>query len=155
MGEFTENIGLWKPAVDDTVDVTQDIADNMALLDQHVADLEASVPVIRIAASFVGTLTVTTGLVRFYLDRNCTLGDFRGSVGTAPTGAAVRFDVFKNGAASIFASAPSIAISGFTVVATPTVAAAACVAGDYLTFRITQVGSSVAGTDLSIQGTAV
>jgi hypothetical protein len=101
-----------------------------------------------------GTLAVATGKHRIYNDTGVTLTitGTRASVGTAPTGATLIVDVTKNGT-TIFttqANRPTIAISGFTAVGgTPQVTAWA--AGEYLTVDVDQVGSSVAGADLTVQ----
>lgn len=73
-------------------------------------------------------------------------------VGTAPTGASLICDVQKNGVTmfSTPANRPTIAISAFS---TPTRSVApdvaSFVAGDVITLVPTQVGSTVAGSDLS------
>lgn len=77
-------------------------------------------------------------------------------VGTAPTGAALIVDVKKNGT-TIFtttANRPTVAISGFS---SPTTGAGSGVpdvtnfaAGDVLEVDVTQVGSTVAGSDLGV-----
>jgi hypothetical protein len=96
-------------------------------------------------------LTVKAGTSRYYLEEARTVVKVRASVGTAPTGAAILVDVNKNGT-TIFttqANRPSIAISGNTATGTPQVTALA--AGDYLTVDVDQVGSTVAGSDLTVQ----
>lgn len=98
-----------------------------------------------------GTVAVTTGTQRFYLDHACTISAVRASVGTAPTGAALIVDVHKNGT-TIFttqANRPQIAVSTNTDVSgTPDVTALAV--GDYLTVDVDQIGSTVPGSDLVV-----
>jgi hypothetical protein len=73
-------------------------------------------------------------------------------VGTAPTGASVIVDVKKNGT-TIFTTTgnrPAISAGGFSGVSgtpdTPSVTT-----NDYLTVDVSQVGSTVAGSDLTVQ----
>lgn len=79
--------------------------------------------------------------------------EVRTAVGTAPTGSTILVDVNKNGT-TIFTTQgnrPSIAISGFlSAAAVPDAAAAAYVAGDYVTVEIDQKGSTIAGSDLTV-----
>jgi hypothetical protein len=101
--------------------------------------------------SSTGTLTVKTGAARYYLEATWAIVKVRASVGTAPTGAAVIVDVNKNGT-TIFttqANRPTIAVGANTATGTPQVTALA--AGDYLTVDIDQIGSTVAGSDLTVQ----
>lgn len=95
----------------------------------------------------VGTVAVTTGVARQYLFLSCTLDSVRANVGTAPTGASLIAVVKKNGTtslatATIAAGTNTVLVSGI---------GAALVAGDYLTVDVTQVGSTVAGSDLTVQ----
>lgn len=99
-----------------------------------------------------GTLTVATSAFRIYNDsgETRTITSVRASVGTAPTGAAILVDVNKNGS-TIFTTQgdrPSIAISGNTDTATPNVTSWA--SGDYLTVDVDQIGSTIAGADLTV-----
>ena len=89
--------------------------------------------------------------MRFYAPDAFTIDYVRASVGTAPTGAAIIVDVLKNGT-TLFTGGtdrPQIAISGFTDTGVPAVTSVA--AGDYLTVSVTQIGSTVKGSDLTIQ----
>jgi len=98
-----------------------------------------------------GTLAAGTGTFRWYAKGAYTIVEVRASVGTAPTGAAVLVDVNKNGT-TIFTGGtdrPNIAVSTNTDVGTPAVTTLAD--GDYLTVDIDQVGSTVAGSDLTVQ----
>ena len=102
--------------------------------------------------SEAGALATKTGTFRFYVDRASTIAYARASVGTAPTGATLICDVNKNGT-TIFttqANRPTIAISGNTDESgVPDVTALAD--GDYLEVDIDQIGSTVAGSDLTVQ----
>lgn len=99
-----------------------------------------------------GTLTVGTGVARFYLPFACTILNVIVSVGTAPTGAAVIVDVNKNGI-TIFttqANRPTIAVStNADTSSVPDVTAMAV--NDYFTVDIDQIGSTVAGANLVVQ----
>jgi hypothetical protein len=101
--------------------------------------------------SLGGTLTVRTGTHKAYLAGNYTFETCYISVGTAPTGAAVIVDVNKNGTTiySTQSARPTIAVS--TTSATGNNPAITTFAsGDYITVDIDQVGSTVAGADLSV-----
>lgn len=96
------------------------------------------------------TLLVRAGVARFYLTESYNLESVVASVGTAPTGAAIIVDINKNGA-SVFANPanrPTIPIAGFT--SGEVTDAEAFVPGDYITVDIDQVGSVVAGADLTV-----
>ena len=100
-----------------------------------------------------GGLTVTTGTARMYNDTGAsrTISAVRASVGAAPAGSAVIVDVLKNGT-TIFTGGtgrPSIAAGSNTATGTPAVTSWA--SGEYLTVTVAQIGSSTAGSDLTVQ----
>lgn len=99
-----------------------------------------------------GVLTVTTGAQRLPIDGIYTIVGTRLMVGTAPTGASLIVDVNKNGTTiyTTQGNRPTIAdgANAGGPGATPDVTSLA--AGDYLTVDIDQVGSSVAGADLTV-----
>jgi hypothetical protein len=102
--------------------------------------------------SAAGTVAVKTGAHRFYVEDGLTVVSVRASVGTAPTGASLIVDVNRNGTslwATTTANRPTIAASGNTALA-GAMDTDALVAGDYLTIDIDQVGSTVAGADLTV-----
>lgn len=98
-----------------------------------------------------GSLTVATGRGRVRFPVAVTVLSVAATVDTAPTGAAVLADVNKNGT-TIFSTQgnrPSIAASAnASSDAVPDVTAFA--AGDYMTVDVDQVGSTVAGSDLTV-----
>jgi hypothetical protein len=96
-----------------------------------------------------GTLQVITGLTRFYFDSSKTISKIRASVGTAPTGSSLAITTYLNG---VSIGATTISASAFTAVSTPSTSV---VSGDYVTVSITQVGSTVAGSDLTVALTIV
>ena len=103
--------------------------------------------------SMAGTLAVTTGSSRWYAYRDTTITAVRASVGVAAAGAPVIVDLRRNGTSvwtATPANRPTIPVGAFTVLAgaldTPTLAA-----GDYLTVDVVQIGSSIAGADLTVQ----
>jgi hypothetical protein len=104
-----------------------------------------------------GPLTaVLTGQHRYYVESACTISVVRAAVGTAPTGASIIVDVNKNGT-TIYgtqANRPTIAINGFTATG-GTASVTSLAAGDYLTVDIDQVGSTIAGSDLTVIVTLV
>jgi hypothetical protein len=102
-----------------------------------------------------GVLSVFTGAIRYRFPFAATILGITSAVNTAPTGASLICDVNKNGT-TVFTTQgnrPTIAASGTashtgTSEAVPDVTAIA--AGDYLTVDIDQVGSTVAGSNLSV-----
>lgn len=102
-----------------------------------------------------GNLTVGTGQHRIYNDTGVTqiIRAVRASVGTAPTGAAVRVDVNKNGS-SIFttqANRPSIPVSQFTSGKVVNMDITTLADGDFITVDVDVIGSTIAGADLVVQ----
>jgi hypothetical protein len=99
-----------------------------------------------------GTLSVQTGKGRFYLPFSATLLGVRAAVNTVPTGASIIVDLLRNGT-TVFPTNPGDR---------PTIAAGTNAsdeevpdtttlnAGDYLTSNIAQVGSTIAGADLTV-----
>lgn len=110
----------------------------------------AARPIVTVAYK-TGTLTTATGASRLPIMEAAAIIDVRTMVGTAPTGATVLVDVNKNGT-TVFTTQgnrPSIAISGFaSSAAVPDVTSLA--AGDYLTVDVDQIGSTIAGADLTV-----
>jgi hypothetical protein len=102
--------------------------------------------------SYGGTVAVATGKSRFYVEGGYTLLSVRSAVGTAPTGASLIVDVNKNGT-TVFTTQgnrPTIAISGFTSGKVTNMDVTTFAAGDYITVDVDQVGSTIAGTDLTV-----
>jgi hypothetical protein len=106
--------------------------------------LSAPVP---IPFFYGSTLSVMTGVGRAPITGGVagTIKEVRAAVNTAPTGAAINLSVKKNGTQfttlSIAASANAGSSTGLST---------AVVAGDYLSVDITQVGSTVAGANLTV-----
>jgi len=98
-----------------------------------------------------GELEVGSGYFRIYAPVAMTIDKVFAAVTTAPTGDAIIVDVNKNGT-TIFTtqgSRPSIAATEYTDESdTPDVTTLA--AGDYLTFDIDQIGSTVAGSNITV-----
>ena len=99
-----------------------------------------------------GTLTTATGTQRLPIDGTYTIVGTRLMSGTAPAGSSLIIDVNKNGTTiyTTQGNRPTIAdgANAGGPGATPDVTGLA--AGDYLTVDIDQVGSSVAGADLTV-----
>jgi len=97
-------------------------------------------------------LNVGTGQSRFYIPQSLTITNIRASVGMSPSGSSIIVDVYKNGS-TIFTTVgnrPTISVGSFldnSSIPNST----SLVSGDYLTIGIVQVGSSVAGSDLTVQ----
>lgn len=98
-----------------------------------------------------GTLSVYTGKSRFYCPIGFEIGAILVSVGTPPVGSALKVDVNRNGT-TIFttqANRPTITAGAYTDLSnTPDVGTVS--AGDYITVDIDEVGSSFAGSDLTV-----
>lgn len=111
-------------------------------------------PGLLFAFSRAGTLATGVGTHRLYNDTGMTLTikAVRASVGTAPTGAAIRVDVNINGT-TIFTTQgnrPNIAVSTNTSKVT-NMDVTSIADGNYFTVDLDVVGSSVAGADLTVQ----
>ena len=105
-----------------------------------------------ISFSIPGTLLVAGGTMRWYFAQSLTITNVIASVGTAPTGASLIFDVNKNGTTifSTQANRPTITAGTFSdLSSTPNVTS--LVSGDYITVDVDQIGSSVAGADAVIR----
>jgi len=99
-----------------------------------------------------GAQTTVTGALRWYAPVALTISSVRASVGTAPTGACLIVDVNKNGTTIFSGGTGRPWIAGSTNTATSTgMSTTALAAGDYLTVDVDQVGSTVAGSDLTVQ----
>lgn len=110
---------------------------------------------LRVTPTFgsAGVQAVRTGQGRWYAPYACTIIGVVASLGTAPTGASFIVDVLKNGT-TIYTGGtnrPTITAAAF-VSALPVVAPAvtALAQGDYITVNVSQIGSSVAGSDLTV-----
>lgn len=102
--------------------------------------------------SHAGDLTVKTGTHRLYndTDQSLSIAMVRASVSVPSTGAGIVVDVHKNGT-TIFtnqANRPTIPAAQYTITAVPAVTEWA--PGEFLTVDVDQVGSTVAGTDLTV-----
>lgn len=99
-----------------------------------------------------GVLTAAAGVIKYSPGYAAEIVDVKARVGTAPTGADLLVDVNKNGT-TIFttqAARPSIAING-TVSTNGTPAVTSLAATDELTVDVDQIGSTVAGSDLTVE----
>lgn len=99
-----------------------------------------------------GNVSISESPFKFYnvSNKSRTISKVFISVNTAPTGATILIDLHKNGT-TIFttqSNRPSIAISGFTGEST-TIEVATWPAGEYLQLSVDQIGSIIAGADLS------
>lgn len=118
--------------------------------------------------TFGGSLSTTTGGFRFYNNRPASvrIGKVVASVGTAPTGASIQIEAKINGTTDIFATPLTIPAGEFFADAVPDAGdtdisgvwvlpagdvAVLLMPDDYLSVEVTQVGSSVPGSDLNVQ----
>jgi len=102
--------------------------------------------------SKTGTLTVATGQSRVGVEGSYTIVGMRARVATAPTGASVLVDVNKNGT-TVFTTQgnrPSISAAATESSFVTNMDVTTLGSGDYLTVDIDQIGSTVAGADLTV-----
>lgn len=117
----------------------------------NVADAAGDVIVTdSVTLSIPGAATVQTGAIRLYNDDGATrdMSKVRVSAGTAPTGAALIVDVLKGGTTIFSGAKPQVAAGANTGTASPTTSAWAD--GEYLTVDVTQIGSTVAGANVTV-----
>lgn len=102
--------------------------------------------------SFPGTLFVSTGLGAWEITQACLIKEVRAFLGMAPTGSAAIFDVLLNGVTVFTTSGnrPTIA-NGTQRVTSVAPDIQLCAIGDLLSMSIVQVGSTFAGSDLSLK----
>ncbi|MFF4777622.1 hypothetical protein ACFY05_32825 [Microtetraspora fusca] len=105
--------------------------------------------------SRAGNLAVLTGTHRLYNDTGIalTIKAVRASVGTAPTGAAIVVDVRVSGTTiySVPGNRPTIPAAGNTSGKNTAFTTTTIPDGGWFTIDIVQVGSTVAGADLTVQ----
>lgn len=93
--------------------------------------------------------TAAVGKYEFQLAASLTIVSVALQIETAPTGSALIVDINKNGS-SIFSTRPQINASSTTGGSSAVLSTTTVADGDYLTFDIDQVGSTIAGSDLVI-----
>jgi hypothetical protein len=112
------------------------------------------VPYLRVVKSGAQTVSAVSG-ARYYntTGKDLIIDKVATSLGTANTGATFLVDVNKNGT-TIFtdqSKRPVIAISGNASTQGVPAAEVTLAAGQYLTFDVDQIGSTVAGSDLLVE----
>lgn len=104
--------------------------------------------------SIAGAQTVVADVYRWYnkTGRTLTISKVWLSIGTAPTGSSLIVDVNKNGTTiyTTQANRPAIAASSFVSPLSTNMDVTTIADGDYLSFDIDQIGSTVAGSNLII-----
>jgi hypothetical protein len=147
----------------DYITVTDDttaaaaITAHEALADPHTGyQLETAVTT-QVTFAKAGTLATGAGTFRWYNNtgRTLTLVNATASVGTAPTGASLKCDINVDAVTCFVATSqtnrPTIAISGFTASTTTFDSISTIATGaHYLTVDIDQIGSTIAGADLTV-----
>lgn len=106
------------------------------------------------AWSINGTVATGVGTKRWYNDtgQTLTIRSVRVTADTAPTGSAITIDVNKNGT-TIFttqANRPTIAATGHTSGKVTNMDVTTLADGDYVTFDVDAVGSTIAGSNLTV-----
>lgn len=118
-----------------------------AELDVLIAAIAAISPLqIITAITTPATLSVFNGTVRAYAIHGGTISGVHISVGTQPTGASVNVRLNKNGS-SIGTGTIAVSTNTSTITPSPTTFSS----GDYFTVDITQIGSTIPGTDLVVE----
>lgn len=110
---------------------------------------EAEIPIVFNRSS---ALSVTAGTTGFPVPFNATVLGVRAYAGTAPSGSDAIFDVNRNGT-TIFATQsarPRIVAGSNSAVETTGMTVSSLTAGDVLSVDIDQVGSTTAGSDLTL-----
>lgn len=104
------------------------------------------------AFSKSGTLSPSNGTLRLPVDGTYTITGTRLTVGTAPVGTSLIIDVLKNGTTiyTTQANRPTITAGSNSGGPGSTPDVTGLAAGDYLTINIIQVGSTTAGSDLTV-----
>lgn len=98
-----------------------------------------------------GVLFTGAGAARFYPSSTVKITNARASVNTAPTGSSIIVDILKNGV-TIFTTQgnrPTIT-SGENVSSLSIPDVTTLTSNDYLTIDISQIGSTTAGSDLTV-----
>jgi hypothetical protein len=113
--------------------------------------LKWSAPTHYINVGRYGVLTVLAGDKRTYVPYACTIVNVYASVSVAPTGASIIADLNVNGSTAFATQGnrPTITATNFTD-ATSTPDTTAISAGDYFTLDVDQIGSTIAGSDLTL-----
>jgi hypothetical protein len=144
--------------VTDVGDATAALTTHAAAADPHTGyQLETAVQNI-VTFAKAGTVATTTEstAARWYNDtgRTLTFVSARASAVTAPTGASLKVDVNVDGTTCFVATSqvnrPTIAISGNTNKTTTFDSITTIADGSYLSVNIDQIGSTVAGSDLTV-----
>lgn len=120
------------------------------------ADIKDLYSKLQIVAPFyqAGVLSVVTGKARFIVPPgNWTISSITGIIVTANTGASVLVDVNKNGTTVFTTQSNRLTIpaSTTTTQTSGTIQVASVSGGDVISVDIDQVGSTIAGADLSVQ----
>lgn len=105
--------------------------------------------------SSTGSIAVETGVHRLYNNRSTAwvIQGVRASVGTAPTGSSLVIDIKVNGT-TIFttqANRPAIAAGAYASSYVTNMDVTSVPAGSYITVDVAQVGSTIPGSDLTVQ----
>ncbi|MBF0127752.1 MAG: hypothetical protein HQM02_11145 [Magnetococcales bacterium] len=93
-----------------------------------------------------GILQVLTGTSRWYPPQAVSFNSMEAWVGTAPAGSTLQFTLSKN---NVAVATGSIDAGNHRMVATPVTLD--LTPSDWLTLDVTQVGSSIPGSDLTVR----
>jgi hypothetical protein len=96
-----------------------------------------------------GTLSLTTGTQRFYVERSGIISYIRATIGTPSSGSPVVVDVLKNGV-SVLSTPLSIPAGEYSLKGILADSQLSVSAGDYFTVNVTGVGSVTTGANLTV-----
>lgn len=97
-----------------------------------------------------GSIVVATNVSgTFEIQQSLTILEVDLRVKTAPTGAALIVDINKNGT-TIFSTRPQIAAAATSGGGSAVLSVTTLTAGDLITIDVDQIGSTVAGADLTV-----
>lgn len=128
------------PTVELTVTVEEVVVEIAQLGAQGIRGADGLVPIF----SRQNELSIVTGLTRFYFEQSGTISKIRASVGTPATGSSIDVGVYLNGGLIDTVSIPATQNTVVSSLSEPVVL------GDYVTVSILAVGSTTAGTDLTV-----
>lgn len=151
--QYLTVLDVIQPYLDDAADATADaITATTAANVATAAALAAASSLLVLQGQIrAGLCTVGDNVFPpgFYISDATTIESLRAWINTAPTGAdlIVRFNYVRAGVTTVIST---VTITAATTSATTTGLSVALVAGDLITCDITQVGSSVKGSDLNV-----
>lgn len=130
-----------------TIDADSNIVSNIGIAEMKNEALVFDIPFSAgYDADGVALDLVVQEYANLVVGRSITIEGEVGYIDTVATGSAVIVDILKNGT-TIYSTKPQFAVSTNTLTA-GTLSTTTLVSGDRLTFSVTQIGSTIAGSEL-------